>query len=148
MKKILVFILLLATLTYDRPVNANPSNLSSDTLVVLQTLILESVGDGFDSMTAVAEVIRNRAKTFQKSYKDVCLMPSQFSGWNDKQRAAEFLKKHEEYLEVAYRAWLASAKSDLNYGATDYHTLNIHPYWADGYRTVATIGSHIFYCRN
>lgn len=130
------------------PAIAEPAQLSQDTLVVLQTIILESVGDGFESMVAVGEVIRNRADAFQKSYKEVCLTPHQFSGWNDRRRAGEFLEEHSEYLETAYRAWLASAKGHLTKGATDYHTLSIYPDWAAAYRTVAVVGSHIFYCRN
>jgi hypothetical protein len=29
--------------------------------------------------------------------------------------------------------------------ATHYHTLQVHPYWADSLRTVGVIGNHIFY---
>jgi hypothetical protein len=29
--------------------------------------------------------------------------------------------------------------------ATHYHTVQIHPYWADSLRTVGVIGNHIFY---
>ncbi len=118
-----------------------------DDEVVLQTIILEAVGEGPQGMVAVGEVIRNRAKLFLKDFHTVCLMPKQFSCWNDGDRARQFLEKHRHYYFLALMAWRESEQSGLTGGATDYHTNFIHPYWANAYRIVATIGNHIFYVR-
>lgn len=115
--------------------------------VVIQTLILESVGDGYDAMVAVAEVIRNRSQLFSKSYEEVCLMPKQFSCWNDPKKAREFLSRHKNYLALAEQAWHESAHTHLTRQATDYHANYVRPYWADGYKKVARVGAHIFYRR-
>ena len=117
-----------------------------DTTVV-ETLILEAVGDGYDAMVAVGEVIRNRAKLFNTSYREVCLMPYQFSGWNDAKRAKEFLKVHKRFYEMAEEAWKESETTHLTQNATDYHAYYVQPYWAAGYRRTVRLGAHIFYCR-
>ena len=115
--------------------------------VMVQTLILEAVGEGYEGMVAVGEVIRNRAKFFQKDFNSVCLMPKQFSGWNDAGRAACFLEEHRDHYFLALAAWRESENTALTNGATDYHADYVHPYWADAYQVTATIGKHIFYIR-
>ena len=113
----------------------------------VETILLESLGEGYMGMVAVGEVIRNREKLFKKKSETVCLMPKQFSCWNDKQKAREFLKKNRLYYFVAYTAWLASKASSLTRGATDYHATSVTPYWAEVYRISVRIGNHYFYTR-
>jgi len=115
--------------------------------VVIDTLILEAAGEGYEGMVAVGEVIRNRAKFFHKGFEAVCLMPKQFSCWNDKQNAENLLKKKSDCYALAQKAWRNSEKSSLAGGATDYHAACVHPYWADAYRVVSKIGNHVFYAR-
>ena len=115
---------------------------------MVQTIILEAAGEGYEGMVAVGEVIRNRAKFFQKDFKAVCLAPKQFSGWNDAERAACFLEEHRDHYFLALAAWRESEKTSLTNGATDYHADYVHPYWADAYQVTAEIGRHIFYVRN
>ncbi len=113
--------------------------------VAIATLVLEAVGEGFDGMVAVAEVIRNRAARSGKSYGEVCLKPYQFSCWNDAARAREFLDAHRDFFEAAYRAWLASAASNRTRGATFYHADSVSPSWASDFTRSARVGRHIFY---
>ena len=115
--------------------------------IAVQTIILEALGEGYEGMVAVGEVIRNRTKLFPKDASAVCLMPKQFSCWNDSARATEFLRKYHQYYFVAFTAWKNSETTSLTGGATDYHADSIHPYWADAYRVTAHIGNHIFYVR-
>ena len=116
--------------------------------VVVRTIILEAVGEGYEGMVAVGEVIRNRAKFFQKDFKSVCLMPKQFSCWNDAGRAARFVEEHRDQYFLALAAWRESESTELTHGATDYHADYVHPYWANAYQVTAEIGRHIFYVRN
>ena len=113
--------------------------------VAAATLLLEAVGEGYRGMIAVGEVIRNRAIASGRSFGDVCLMPYQFSAWNDVPRAQNFLSENKRYLALAMRAWHASARTFMTHGATYYHADYVNPYWAADYRRVATIGRHIFY---
>ena len=115
--------------------------------IAVQTIILEALGEGYEGMVAVGEVIRNRSKLFPKDFTGICLMPKQFSCWNDEAKAREFLRKYREYYFVAMTAWKNSETSRLTGGATDYHAASIHPYWAGAYRVAARIGNHIFYVR-
>ena len=112
-----------------------------------ETILLESLGEGYKGMVAVGEVIRNREKLFSKDADAVCRMPKQFSCWNDPKRAEEFLKRNRLYYFVALLAWKHSKKTSLTSGATDYHADSVRPYWADAYRVAARIGRHIFYVR-
>ncbi len=118
---------------------------SSD--IEIKTIILESLGEGYRGMVAVGEVIRNRTALFHKDSGAVCRMPKQFSCWNDSAQAEKFLEKYRDYYFVAATAWIESKKGSLTLGATDYHTVHVHPYWADAYQVAAHIGKHIFYVR-
>lgn len=46
------------------------------------TLFGEARGEPIEGIIAVANVIKNRAYSSQKLYKDICLAPNQFSCWN------------------------------------------------------------------
>ena len=115
--------------------------------IPVETLILEAVGEGFEGMIAVGEVIRNRTKLFARSEEAVCLMPKQFSCWNDPARAERFLADYRHYRFVARLAWWASLGSDRTLGATDYHASYVQPYWAAAYTVAARLGRHVFYVR-
>ncbi|GEM_PF-925430 len=120
---------------------------NDDENTAVQTVILEAVGEGYEGMVAVGEVIRNRTQLFLADFKMVCLMPMQFSCWNDRDRAEQFLNEHRDYYFLALTAWRDSENSQLTKGATDYHADTIHPDWADDYYVTTQIGSHIFYVR-
>ena len=120
---------------------------NDDDDIAVKTIILEAVGEGYRGMVAVGEVIRNRADLFTKDVNTVCLMPKQFSCWNDRKRAKRFLEKYRDFYFIAHMAWIESKKGALTSGATDYHADPIHPYWADSYRVAAHIGKHVFYVR-
>ena len=115
--------------------------------VAVQTILLEALGEGYEGMVAVGEVIRHRSKFFLKDFTAVCRMPKQFSCWNDEKKSREFLEKYRDYYFVALTAWRDSEKTTLTGGATDYHADSIRPYWADAYSVAAHIGRHIFYVR-
>ena len=115
--------------------------------IAAQTILLEALGEGYEGMVAVGEVIRHRSKFFLKDPASVCLMPKQFSCWNDPKKARVFLEKYREYYFIALMAWRASEKSSLTGGATDYHANYVRPYWADAYHVAARIGRHVFYVR-
>jgi spore germination cell wall hydrolase CwlJ-like protein len=59
------------------------NDLTKDDLIVAATIWGEARGEGTEGMKAVANVIRNRANSLNKSPKDVVLQKKQFSIWND-----------------------------------------------------------------
>lgn len=139
----------LPVLTFSlRPIIASGAwNRSADDRAAVETILLEAAGDGEESMIAVGEAIRNRCELFGKNARAVCLQPKQFSGWNDRARADEFLRDHRGYYTRAWVAWKLSASTSYTKGATDYHEKNILPYWASAYKQTAQVGSHIYYVR-
>ena len=120
---------------------------SDEERIIVETLLMEAVGDGYEAMVAVGEVIRNRSVLFHKDFKEVCLAPYQFSCWNDTERAKKFLEDHRQYYALAEKAWKASEFTSLVGGATDYHADTMTPDWANAYQKTAGIGAHIFYKR-
>jgi len=128
--------------------------------IMARTLWGEARSEGPQGMEAVACVILNRvAVAAERGGKywwggdiiSVCQKPYQFSCWN---RSDPNYKKLQAVtdndihfatcLRIARRA-VAGTLTDTTYGATHYHTKSIMPFWAQGQRPVAVIGSHIFY---
>lgn len=116
---------------------------------VIETLVYEAVGEGINGMTAVAEVIRNRAKDSclavgEDCYEAVVMAPDQFSCWNSIEKLRTITP--EEYQRAA-QAWELSRSSNLTKGAKYYHTINIKkvPSWASRVGWTVNIGNHRFY---
>jgi len=55
---------------------------TSDLSYLFCTLIGEARGEPIEGIVGVANVIKNRAYASQRTYKDICLAPAQFSCWN------------------------------------------------------------------
>jgi len=119
--------------------------------IILQTLVGEGANQGFVGMTAIAEVIRNRAKERNLTFKEVVLQPLQFSFWNDQERAIKFLEREgsEEMYQAAQLAWEMSETSNHTKGANLYHAVSMKefPWWSQSEKVkkVAAIGGHVFY---
>ena len=119
---------------------------ASETLIV-QTLVLEAGGEGYEGMVAVGEVIRNRAKRGDLSPVEVVTRPKQFSCWNRARNAKEALARvSDQTLQRAYMAWEASSESNLTGGATHYANLGLcSPNWARKLERTAKVGQHTFF---
>ena len=109
------------------------------------------MSEGERGMTAVAEVIRNRAKSSGKSPLEVVLEHGQFSCL--KRTTLEKLYK-KFYRKKDYQVALRIAKTCYNFpsklpnttkGAMYFDRKRDHPYWLSAVRLTATIGNHNFY---
>jgi len=125
------------------------------------TVWAEARGEGIVGMAAVAAVIRNRLEGIYKRYgttwAHVCLKPWQFSCWNiydDGRRDPNLdLILHGptgnrwHYAQAITELTMDHLLGDPTGGATHYHTVAIHPYWADSpqMRFLKQIGNHKFY---
>lgn len=118
-----------------------------DKTTVIDTLIGEAKSEGLKGMQAVAEVIRNRADRSGRTMSAECLLPYQFSFWNDKTAAYRFLDFRSTALDYG-RADAALQRalegSELVDGARHYYAERIAaPKWAIGKETLQ-IGRHVF----
>lgn len=121
--------------------------------IVAAVLMAEARGEGEIGITAVAEVIRNRAEKAGKSPLQIVLKPGEFSCLNDTTPTALHLKFYRMKL---YPTALRIAKAcyntpeqlpNLAQGATFFHYRKISPPWLCDVRSVTNIGNHIFYVR-
>ena len=117
-----------------------------DSLIPIQTIMLEAGNQSLEGQIAVGEVIRNRALRGDLSPESVCLARRQFSCWNDRKQAKKRLSRASgETFQRASRAWAESEHSQLVGESTHYHTVDVLPYWAKGHKPAYRIGRHLFY---
>lgn len=119
--------------------------------VPVKTLFLEARGEGLIGMTAVAEVIRTRAKNTGDTPTDVCMKAYQFSCYNPMKEAIKNKYRLSRMTgadwQLAAKAWEESKHSNWTKGATLYANLGkCTPRW-DWSKTVKTakIGRHTFW---
>jgi spore germination cell wall hydrolase CwlJ-like protein len=117
---------------------------------VVACLVLEAGGEGKIGIEAVNEVIHNRAHKLNKSLYDVVTARKQFSCFNSGIASAVAKAKKHPMWKTAIEI-LQAPVTNHTHGATQYHTIHIHPYWEQdfldkGYKTVV-IKHHKFYYR-
>ena len=131
--------------------------------VVAMTILGEARGEGEAGMYAVATVINQRVINRNKTPRQVCLQPWQFSCWNDsdvnKAKLGKLYLTHpmRDY-EIRLAASITELKRSYTKNADHYCYINENPYWS--YRKVklsngkivkiiikpvAIIGNHKFY---
>ena len=123
--------------------------------VLARTAWAEARGEGRAGMSAVINVIQNRARNPRwwggPSFSSVCKKPWQFSCWNpgDPNRAKllTVTTKDQQFAEAYELAELAAKGSlpDATEHADHYHERSISPQWASGKTPVAIIGRHHFH---
>lgn len=121
-------------------------------VIMVQTILGEARGEGFEGQKAVAEVIRNRVKAdswFKDTHEGVCLQAWQFSFWNDPREALLTAARFSaEQWQEAAKAWSESADiEDVTGGATHYCRFDVFPDWRFSKRMKFTkqIGNHVFF---
>jgi spore germination cell wall hydrolase CwlJ-like protein len=112
----------------------------------------EARGEHPDAQLAVAEVVMNRVAD-PRFAGDVCGVVKedwgpaahdcQFSFWCD-----GLPEKPADAVAWSIARDIAQKALDgdvLGHGATHYHAVSVHPWWADTLEPVGMIGNHIFY---
>lgn len=122
----------------------------------------EARNQGWIGQIAVLWTVRNRAELILNGLKrrqfgdgtiaGACLVPLQYTCWNDSDPNLPLLRAVSLQKDAAFRQCYAAAAAvligsadDPTSGATHYHTKEISPSWAAGRTPVAEIGKHIFY---
>lgn len=106
----------------------------------------EARGEEPDAQYMIAEVVMERAYTagYPKDICDIVWQKGQFSWTHD--------GKSDKPKDIP--AWLQAQivantvllyGSEFNTGATDYATIDSHPYWASDMDIIGRYGNHIFY---
>jgi N-acetylmuramoyl-L-alanine amidase len=136
-----------------------------DVLMLARTLWGEARGEPAEGQTAVAWVICNRAargrfagRLFKQegAVAYVCLVPRQFSCWNegDPNRIKLLVLGEDQFLDQVAIASnvLDGLVADPTDGADHYHTIEPPagtevwpPDWAETMRETARFGGHVFY---
>lgn len=133
--------------------------------IIAATLVDEAGGekDAERGMTAVLNVLMNRAKGDVRRAGGECLKPKQFSGWNnvnklDVNSVNKFIdskRKHAKYaMALKLTAEARSGKlKDITNGSDHFLNINLTkaqssksnlPSWFDSKKVTTTIGNHTF----
>lgn len=123
--------------------------------IVTACLIGEAGGEGVQGMTAVLNVICNRAKNDPRKYHQVVLKPYQFSMFNrvtvnKKGTVSDIVtaaRKHPMWARASLLVNQAYNKElpDMTQGSTHYHNLTVTPSWSKKLPLKTTVGHHKFY---
>lgn len=124
---------------------AQPAMAESET--VYKTIAMESASEGEEGMMLVAKVIQNRAKASRMSAEGVVMKRYQFSCWNDRKWAENWLRKYytAEVHQKAAKAWEEASDSEIKPFIRHYHTVDVRPYWSVGHEPAIRHGRHLFY---
>ena len=119
--------------------------------IVAAVLMGEARGEGEIGMTAVVEVIRNRASEANRSPLAIVLTKGEFSCLNDTTPEALYqrlcrMKTFPMALRIAKTCYnTPELLPNVTQGATFFHQTQSNPPWLTDVRPVTTIGNHRFY---
>lgn len=121
--------------------------------IISYTLYAEARGEPTNGKLAVASVIHTRSKLLGVSMPDVCLMPRQFSCWNNLEAVPDFFTSGSDLAPAdalarkeCYRiAWmLITNQHHWDFFTHYYNASKVHPRWANAMEGVQVIGRHTF----
>lgn len=158
-KSIIIGLPFLVCLTYSNicatsdlfiPHPVPPSIRSSkyENILAALTIYKEAGSDGFESMLAVAEVIKNRTRSQFRSNGSVAstiLRPKQFSCWNS--RTPNLSEYNQVKMRDSMRAWILVLQGVSIVGPDVMHYFNprtASPSWSKWYVQSHEIGSHVY----
>jgi len=116
-------------------------------LCMASTAWHEARSEGIEGMTAVMEVVHNRAIAGYMGATnecDVAKAPKQFSSFNSGYSEPVDKPIFLELLPIARKIYTGKI-NNLPNAVMHYHTTTSAPYWRDIDKIYKTIGSHIFY---
>ena len=119
--------------------------------IVAAVLMAEARGEGQIGMTAVAEVIRNRADAASKSPLEIVLKKGEFSCLKDTtpealHRKFYRMKTYPMALQIAKTCYNTPEQlPNVTKGATYFALTQNRPPWLGDVQPVTTVGNHRFY---
>lgn len=131
--------------------------LTTAALCLAMNIYHEARGEPLTGQHAVAQVTMNRARRDPANLCAVVFEKKQFS-WANALTASSgdarlliargLIPKAGKEWELAKNIAMftvAGSVEDFTHGAMFYHTKKVHPFWAQYFELVATIGQHKFY---
>lgn len=119
-------IILFVVLVFTSPSFAKSEPLAADSpaeqQIVAEVIAAEACGEGVQGMALVAEVIRNRARAWNKTPFEVVTQKGQFCGLRHPQRQKLFLQCKETAGAIKGQLYADSLKNDAK-GALYFQTL-------------------------
>ena len=109
----------------------------------------EARGESIHGQWLVAYVTRNRVNSahYPDTYCSVVKQPAQFSWWHGKALYPSDKKAWEVARQIAEHFILNDpiSRHDASLGALYYHTIKVHPKWANTKTYIGRVGKHLAY---
>lgn len=106
------------------------------------TIYHEARNQDYIDQLAVGHVILNRAKTSNRTVKEVVLRDKQFSCYNSGVQLPTDLDAFFTAVDVSFT--VLSGK-DFTQGSKYYHTKDVKPVWRKELTRIGSFGDHVFY---
>ena len=105
--------------------------------IVCRVVMSEAMGEPYEGMLAVAQVIRDRAISWGLPVTEVVTAPSQF--------APPCKGEISDEVIIAVDAVFIEGVSLMEFPVTHFHADYVSPYWADSKVSRGQISRHLFY---
>jgi hypothetical protein len=131
MNKIIVWIGIITLMNFD--VYSANLKVDKNCEILASSLVLEASSEGKIAMSAVYEVICNRAETRHLTKEQVVLQYRQFSCWNSGNIPRKIeIAKNDKNWDIAMQIVLNNNKTDFVKGAEFYESIYCPaPYWSN-----------------
>lgn len=137
-----VFVFLLILLLMPQSVTAQNIRMG-DINAMAVSIFYEARGEPVAGQRAVFDVIMNRVKSprWPNTIYEVVYQKDQFS-WTKSMPTEHYNNQTFKIIKERVLRWLNTERTT---NANHYHSVSVHPTWADHMRRVGKIGNHIFY---
>lgn len=105
--------------------------------IVCRVVMSEAMGEPYEGMLAVAQVIRDRAISWGLTVTEVVTAPSQF--------APPYKGEISDEVIMAVDAVFIEGVSLMEFPVTHFHADYVSPHWAENKVSRGNIGRHLFY---
>ncbi len=105
--------------------------------IVCRVVMSEAMGEPYEGMLAVAQVIRDRAISWGLTVTEVVTAPSQF--------APPYKGEISDEVIMAVDAVFIEGVSLMEFPTTHFHADYVSPYWTADKVSRGSIGAHLFY---
>jgi len=105
----------------------------------------EARGEPIEGQIAICHVVMNRAHDDLYKVEDVIFKPKQFNWTAVKGLRLSDMSAYNKCKDAVMMCMEERKTGMTGEGATHYHTIYVHPYWAYTMEKLYTIGDHIFY---
>ena len=120
---------------------------SVDLHCMTEVIYFEARGESYEGQIAVAEVVINRkhSSAHPNTVCNVINKDGQFT--YNKQAVVDDTAAWDKAMLIAESVLLQKHTAVVGTQVTDYHAVDVYPYWAEAYTLTNIVGNHLFYER-